>query len=445
MNQPGQHRTTFGLGSSWRAFAAVGGAVALVVIVIAALSLRGEDGGDSAGTAPSISFSPAAPTPTPSASATPEATAEPTAVPTPTPTAVAAGWELVSVPGFEANDIADRNGTLVAVGGNGANDSVVVARSTDGATWELIDLAALDLDPGQLRFVIAGDEGFVAAGGRLEAPADAEDSPYRTLVPFILFSPDGVAWEELPYPGPCTFAHSLVSGEFGFVIMGGQCRNEGNFDPRPIRVFRSADGRSWTSTTEVPQFDSRDQYPAEMATDGNRIVAIQGAHGTDFGEVVWISDDGGAEWRTVTEPFPEEITVYSITFGTGRFLAAASRFTGAGDPASAVCVSSDGEGWECPTTGIDLPSRVTATATGYVGLVERYPDKFTAAPTDIFVVTSIDGMLWEEREAPELWNILVHEVHPTSHGLFMTGSTNPNLRPEDRPQHRMAVHRGSLP
>lgn len=45
----------------------------------------------------------------------------------------------------------------------------------------------------------------------------------------------------------------------------------------------------------------------------------------------------------------------------------------------------------------------------------------------------------------QLWNLLADDVHPPSYGLFMTGVTNPNLRPEDRAGHRMAVHRAPLP
>ena len=94
--------------------------------------------------------------------------------------------------------------------------------------------------------------------------------------------------------------------------------------------------------------------------------------------------------------------------------------------------------------GVFYPLHLAATPTGYLSLMERLPDEFTAGPSEMVVITSLDGLEWTGAVEPELHNLGVYSLHPTTRGTFMLGATNPYL-PEDISELRIAVHRAPLP
>lgn len=358
-------------------------------------------------------------------------------------TAPAGGWAEVTTLDFSVASIAEAEagGRLVAVGSEGS--SPVLATSDDGMSWTRVDLSTLELGAGWIGFAASAEPGFVVAGSRFFESTEAPG--FGTSEPFVIFSPDGGSWEEAPLPDPCVQFHSIATGDFGYALVGGRCRSEGDFDPRPITVLRSVDGRNWASETAFPSSADRLQTPGAIASDGRRIVAIQQGQGIGLAEHMWISDDGGASWETIVEPLPEGINANGIAYGHGRFVVSASGIEDDGSERFSACISEDAEAWSCSPSEPALPRTVVASATGYIGLVEVYPDEFTAYPNGVAVVTSTDGVAWHSQPEAALANLYLSSVHPTTRGIFVAASTNANRTPEDRAEPRVMLYRGTLP
>jgi hypothetical protein len=378
-------------------------------------------------------------------SAAPTAASEPSPTFSPTSTAspfVTAGWDVGIGVDSWVIDMAETEDLVVAVGQDGDRPSILT--SADGVDWSAIDLESLGLGSAIVYTVTAGQPGLVATGGR--NIADPAGSGYSSLEPFILFSADGTIWEEIDVPGPCAFVSDIVSGRFGFVILGERCRGEGDFDPRPLSILHSPDGRNWTAITDIEAF-SGDDAPSMLATNGSRIA------GTSDGHSTWTSDDAGATWTRRAGPFSERSGgARSIAFGHGRFLVLGDRVDEAGIVVTPVtCASTDAVAWECREQSwtADLGGQLGfyepgVTETGFMILITQFPDEFTSGPSETVVITSRDGLAWEGAIEPALHNLFVDSVQATSHGIFMLGSTNP-YRPEDSSELRIAVHRAPLP
>lgn len=409
-------------------------------VVLVGMALLNRQAPEMAGPSPSPM-----PSPTSAASlATPIATAPPStgadrAQPSVAPTSMtpAAAWEPVSIEGMTARDVAELNGLLVTVGHEEATQTGAIAVSETGTDWRRVDLdPALKLVA--ITEVVAGD-GLVAFGfahGETVEPAS-------TLVPIVLFSADGVSWEDVMRPGLC--GSGAVAGDFGYTYTASPCSSEPSPARAPITVFRSADGRTWTSTTDHPEFADPMVTPWGLATDGARIVGGQYGYGlSQDAYTIFISDTGGAEWIAL-QPFPQDVAPGAIAYGHGRFISSSSFLYREGsDRNAAVCLSVDAEHWECAETGLEYLPGIHATNTGYVGLLEQRPDEFTAGPNEVAVISSVDALEWDVEIAPELHDFLVHGVEATSHGIVAWGGTNPYL-PDSVSEPLFFLHRSPLP
>ncbi len=360
-------------------------------------------------------------------SVVPGATTTPSQKATPVETPIPTGWTRVGIDGFDVRGIAEGAGRLVAVGNARAAFTSLIATSGDGAVWTT--LAIPDVGHGLrsgVEQVAYGAGGFVATGGRYNDVTGIAE-------PFILHSADGLTWEEVTFPGPCAFGSSILTGVWGYVIVAGSCHGEGEIDPRPIRVLASPDGTHWTSTTDFAEFSDVHRWPGPVATDGKRIVALQGEHRGDA-ELRWISDDRGMTWKT----FPQTpVSLYEITFARDRWFARGSEN---GD--SVLCTSSDGENWTCQVADVPVPP-VVATSTGFVSVSYRSREGLHAG-VDSVETTSIDGVEWHESIVGPP-NLLYYGIAATSHGVFAWGGTEPDQDPTGLSTPFLIVHRTPIP
>lgn len=350
-----------------------------------------------------------------SPSASPSAPLQPSHAATPTAVASEAapgpGWDAVSIDDFHIASIAE--GSLIVAVGETRDFAPVIATSQNGEAWERTDLTEL-LGKASLDLVVAGRAGFVVMGVPfLEDPAGIPD-------PFLLHSADGRSWEIVPDPEPCSWPMSGAWTTSGYTILGGRCRNEGDFDPRPIRVLTSYDGRSWASATDFPEFADPHRYPGPIMTDGARLVASPGIFALDADTWIWISEDGGMSWRTLMDAVADNVSLEGGTYGHGQFVAQAHRLIEVGNVEAGSCASTDGESWECRFPGPVLP-HLAATATGYASLDDRLRDPLGAIE-EIAQVTSTDGATWEETVLEDFGS--THHIlgtAATSRGLFAWG------------------------
>ncbi len=339
---------------------------------------------------------------------------------------------------FEEFDIASmaESGVIVAVGQT-RDYMPVIAASENGETWERADLTDLHLGEAKLDLVIAGPNGFVVTGVPL--------LQYGTLAlpePFLLYSGNGHDWHVVPDPEPCTYPmHSGAWTVWGFTLLGGRCRGEGDFDPTPIRVLTSADGRNWTSTTDHPEFAAPKRWPSALRTDGARLVAFPGVHALGIDTWLWVSDDGGSTWRTLTDAVSDTVRLTDVTYGHGMFLAGAYRNTDGGNE-DGSCVSPDGESWNCRYPGPPLP-HLTATSTGYLSIDDQ-PVDLQGTIVEVIQVTSTDGITWDGTvvEAPQTHHI--QGTAATSRGVFAWGYRR-NDADTEIVGFFLVVHRAPLP
>lgn len=156
-----------------------------------------------------------------------------------------------------------------------ASDSVLVVRSTDGATWTAVGPSLR----GVLTDVTYGAGRWVAVGGAMDDPTDES---------VVLASDDGVAWERVEVQGGRRW-RSVAYGNGGFVVTA--------FDPATATsvVTVSDDGLTWTATAETGLFD------AEVSFGGGRFV-LWGESGG-----VGLSTDG-VDWEVRGVPFVNRIT-----------------------------------------------------------------------------------------------------------------------------------------
>ena len=424
----------------------LGGVVLGVVVVVGILIVgSGLDADGAAGPIASESASPLASADQSGSSATPgpSSSVKPSnaATPRPSPTAApATGWTPVEIAGIGwLHGIAERDGRLLAAGTNADGDEAAMATSDDGETWTPVDLSTLNRFAGFFS-VGSGELGFISVGARYPVPMGMPELSY-------LYSHDGRTWHQAVPPEDC-FAGSISPYGEGFIGLGGRCRSEGDFEPSELLVITSSDGRSWSSRI------SNEMSADSWATDGHRLVLFQRDQTGQAPAQIWMSDDAAMSWH-LTGAFPAGVSVGNPVYGHGRYLAPASWLAGEGDPGSAVCVSANGENWDCsaiPPLNGELAGRhwvydPVATPTGYVSLAAYTSDPFFGGDgsTDIVAATSVDGVRWTFEVVPELGNTYPQRVVWTSHGLVAWGGSNPNLQPEDVSAPFIVVHRAALP
>lgn len=390
-----------------------------------------------------VAFAGCSPTPSESLTSSLSAPASATEPPSAEPTTQPQAWTFIDVPDVSVRGVAERDGRIVAVGSSYDPGSViggVILVSDDAVDWQSVDLSEFQLDSGGtvgISLVTAGPSGFVAAGGR-SVPSEPVG------IPLLLFSEDGLAWDDVTpaLPG-CSGPTEIIAADFGYVGFGWSCRAEGDEDPRPVHMLRSVDGRTWEVTvTDLQNADG--QYPAGMATDGQRIVAL-GWWGPVATKAEWISDDAGITWREVELDIPAGVYPRSIAYGHDLFVVgAASVEDGVAVPQ--VCVSQTGESWECQRTKVSIYQHV-ATATGFAELHYELieSDNPREARTRTIVATSRDGVIWQEDVASQLANLTFYGAAWTTHGLLAWGGTNPTIEPRELSRPFFVLHRLALP
>jgi hypothetical protein len=220
---------------------------------------------------------------------------------------------------------------------------------------------------------------------------------------------------------------------------------DGMAPPGPVRILTSSDGRSWTSRLDA------DAPLGPWTTDGERIVMAVGCCGVETAADIAISDDTGTSWTTVTDAFPDNVSINGLTYGHGRYVAEASWLRRIGNPDHAVCSSATGETWTCEAlSSVTSPpqaqrsvGRVASTPTGFVAL-RAIDQRLASTGTVTIMATSPDGLEWTFSAVEAMPNVATIGLVGTSYGAFSWGETfNPEDGVSSGPY--VMVHRASLP
>lgn len=274
------------------------------------------------------------------------------------------------------------NGMFVVVGAGGT-----ILTSTDGTQWT----PQISGTVGSINNVIYADGQFVAVG---EAG-------------LVLSSPDGVTWKNHPtgiqgwlsaiaygngrYVIPnssLSIWHStdldswksVSTSETGFVGLRGATYHDGLFVTvgQSSAIFTSSNGVNWVKrvgdTQSMPPFYSAVIYA------GGSFIAVGGAGGIQQSKSVVVTSPDGKTWterETTGKSF-----LNSVAAGNGRVVA-----VGGGFPmANTVLTSRDGVSW----TDFSETPRLSA--------VLFANDSFVAAGDNGLILTSADGVLWQQRQ-----------------------------------------------
>lgn len=178
-------------------------------------------------------------------------------------------WSTATLDGLESADtlaVADDGAMLVA--GCAADASIgctgSVWTTTDGSNWQRGDLEA-----SMVTAAITWSGGFVVAGAR---PEDAQAMTWT--------STDGLSWQpgSMVGSGARIGALSMVGNE---LLAGGSLTDDGTSQPH---VWRSSDGRSWTSAAPLERVDGQvEGYVSVLLSTPDRTVAL----GDAFVEGAW--------------------------------------------------------------------------------------------------------------------------------------------------------------
>jgi hypothetical protein len=202
----------------------------------------------------------------------------------------------------ELSAVAAGPGRIVAVGGwwwgtEGVlpgSDSLLIASSGDGVTWE----TATPTARGHLNDVTYGGGRFVAVGQLHEI----HEGP-SVSAPRLYTSADGREWQAVANPPDLRF-RSVTFGAGRFVAVG--------IDPATLltAIATSPDGSVWTETAVA-------DYYSAMVTFGNGAFVLWGEHGS-----VGVSADG-VNWEVVAVDSVNAISeiayVNGVFLGSGRY------------------------------------------------------------------------------------------------------------------------------
>ena len=356
-----------------------------------------------------------------------------------------AAWVDVDIGEFDVRvrGMAEGAGRVVMLGTPRQSTSPWIASTVDGDHWVVADRPdTVEALTGAISVIAYGPRGFVARGS-------GRDSTTSALVPFFLHSADGVTWTVVDHPPVCAGPAQIQVGVWGYVGLADTCRSDhDDLDPRPIYVFVSADGMEWTTRTNFVEFGDEFRTPYLAATDGQRIVALQGTHGFETSEWLWLSDDGGASWRTLEHAIDASVSFSSITFGHGQWIARASQLrSDGGQPDRLRCRSVDGESWLCRVTGVAVPPYLAVTPSGFVGVFYRVIQAATGEylGEETVLTTSVDGNEWHETIVSGLEDRTYDGIAATALGVFAWGATDPDQDPTGRAQPFLILHRDPLP
>ena len=182
------------------------------------------------------------------------------------------------------------------------------------------------------------------AASDFPAPPISTPSPWSELVSTESAAP--------PHSGiGIQMIGDAVAYRAGFVAVGEDVHGDGSVNGA---IWASPDGRSW-SMVDVRQGDLADAAVHQVATDGQRLVAI-GSSGTAFDapadpvRILWLSGDG-VTWRRL----PEASQAFADISGL-QIVGGASGFVAWGDANGGTVIfhSNDGLRWDRSPTGTGL-------------------------------------------------------------------------------------------
>lgn len=186
--------------------------------------------------------------------------------------AVSASWERAWAEGRLLLDIAAGADAIIAIGDARAGDhdellaDPVVLRSTDGLTWDSLELPGMT--PASVVWdVVAWADGYAILGGIQE-----EGSGIGVGVPQAWWSSDGLAWEPAVVEGATVddnhFEANAAVAATGGLLARTQLLCAGC--PADVRGWLSTDGRVWERAS-----DRLVELPSGLiASDGSRLVAF---------------------------------------------------------------------------------------------------------------------------------------------------------------------------
>ncbi len=212
-------------------------------------------------------------------------------------------------------------------GGNAARAMARLWRSSDGRTWSLVDSILLGRCLAGCPFVDqleAGPGGVILSGVHTTDPDRSgaywsPDGGGLTLVDRATFGlARGAYWQRT--------AAAVAGGRF--VMVGGSC-------DRCEAVWSSTDGRKWTLDAKLgPAL-----VEPHVATDGRRVVVVDGACPGDCETVVWTSADGRTGWTLGSRTLP--IWSPRVAYAGSSFIVAGRRAPNG----ISIFASPDGKAW----------------------------------------------------------------------------------------------------
>jgi hypothetical protein len=270
----------------------------------------------------------------------------------------------------------------VAVGSDGAAPRrPLVVTSADGAAWQAVDgdkvFGSGTHDQIDTASVTSGPTGYVIAGDQASSAAVWHSADLKTWT-----RGEGTTKDALDgSPGADRWMHSVVSGPFGYVAVGGLNDPSVQNAPRGRpAVWTSADGERW-SLQQLPLPSGTLEARFHQVAIRQNVLTAAGTARTSGGTTVFAftSADGGKTWRQVSLPPADggrgRSAVTAVTATPGGFIVTGSLDVRGGADV-VIWTSSDGLAWKTQT-----PQGV-----GLSGPGDQWLTGMTAAGGDLLAV-----------------------------------------------------------
>ncbi len=265
-------------------------------------------------------------------------------------------------------------------------------------------------------------------------------------------STDGVNWtavdarddeynhpeEEEGYPVPGTRRPAIVSHNGSLYLIAGYLNGradaDGNtpFNNPTNRIWSSSDGISWTSTTPVDGFSTRERAKAVVL--GGKIYLIGGNGAGSFGALgapkhdVWSSTDGVAWTEEVTNAAFDPRTDPSVFVYDGKIWVTGGKAAN-GTYLSDIWTSTDGMNWTEVTTESEFPGRMghTTTIVGDKMFViggESLNESMEVVQNNDMWLSEDDGVNWRLVTDEDPFAIPGTFIGRSNHSTFMDSEDN---------------------
>lgn len=277
----------------------------------------------------------------------------------------------------------------------------------DGSRWA--ETLIRDVTVGDAYGFLPEVTDIVWFGGRFLAflMGDSTTSPGRAS---MLVSDDGIHWdleylggaptaaalpaglfatpESPPWPGTSAVARATVSDEELIAVGWTRLGEDESFASAPV-VWRSSDGRAWT-TTVLANANYDNEWAADVAA-GPLGYLVQVAGPIHQSAWLWYSPDGDA-WTYVGDRFGDE-QLLSIAVSDAAMLAL---MLGVEDQSLSLWQSSDGLAWQEVDRPFDDPQLVDGWYEAAVDADCRGLLAIAGARGGVDLWRSFDGLVWTE-------------------------------------------------